>query len=183
MHIMPMAQRLVVATGAAVALSVALTACDPTNLYVASNTVIGVNGAMNTDQATGHLIVGYDRRFAAVIPKSATIVDPETGEPVPTEHPEAREAMSVLSCSQLEVDIIFLTGFSEYLATGEAARRFAHEVSKRSVIKRDEAIGQFFDCYIPKERKPPATPPTLPTPTPAAAPATPAPAGTTTEGN
>lgn len=155
---MPMARRLVFTAGAAVALSVTLTACDPTNLYVTSNTVIGVNGAMNTEQASGHLIVGYDRRFLAIVPKSATIVDPETGEPVTTGNPEAREAMSILSCSQLEVDTIFLTGFTEYLATGEAARRFAAKVAKKSTLRRDAAIGQFFDCYIPKERKPTPAP-------------------------
>jgi hypothetical protein len=109
------------------------------------------------------LIVGYDRRFLAIVPKSATIVDPETGQPVTTGNPEAREAMSILSCSQLEVDTIFLTGFTEYLATGEAARRFAAEVAKKSTIRRDAAIGQFFDCYIPKERKPAPTPTTTTT--------------------
>lgn len=158
MRIVPMAQRMVVSAGAAIALTVGLTACDPTNLYVASNTIIGVNGAMNTEQTAGHLIVGYDRRFAAIVPKSAPIVDPKTGELVPNVDPKAHEAMSVLSCSQMEVDTIFLTGFTEYLATGEAARRFAAEVAKKSPLRRDAAIGQFFDCFIPKERKTTTTP-------------------------
>jgi hypothetical protein len=148
---------MVISAGAAVALT-GLTACDPTNLYVASNTVIGVNGAMNLDQTAGHLIVGYDRRFAAIVPKSAPILDPKTGELDPTADPKAHEAMSVLSCSQMEVDTIFLTGFTEYLATGEAARRFAAKVAERSPLHRDAAIGQFFDCYIPLERKRAAAP-------------------------
>lgn len=177
MPIVPTGRRMVVSAGAAVALSVTLTACDPTNLYVTSNTVIGVNGAMNTEQSSGHLIVGYDRRFLAIVPKSATIVDPETGEPVTTGDPEAREAMSILSCSQLEVDTIFLTGFTEYLATGEAARRFAVKVAEKSPLQRDAAIGQFFDCYIPKERQPASEP------TAAVGTATQGGAATGTEGN
>src|SRR4030095_15528226 len=103
MHIMARAQRRVVAPGAAVALSAALTACDPTNLYVGSNTVVGVNGSMNTQETAGHLIVGYDRRFAAIVPKSVPVLDAEgkdTG---------GKEAMAVLSCSELRVEGIFLT--------------------------------------------------------------------------
>jgi hypothetical protein len=160
MHIMPMAQRLVVATGAAVALSVALTACQPTNLYVGSNTVVGVNGSMNTEQTAGHLIVGYDRRFAAIVPKS-----------VPTGEGDGREAMAVLSCSELRVEGIFLTGFTEYLATGRAARKFAAAVAGTDIEGKplanppvndgsSAAMTHFFSCAIPRAPKnPPAEQP------------------------
>ena len=152
MRIVPNAQRILVSTGIAIALATNLTACTPTNLYVASNTIVGVNGAMNADQTSGHLIVGYDRRFAAIVPKSAPILDDE-GKVATDVEPDAHEAMSVLSCSELQVDGIFLTGFTEYLATGEAARRFAEKVASEPTLANNAAMGKIFDCYIPKERK------------------------------
>jgi len=108
--------------------------CEPTNLYVAHTTVLGVNGAMNADQSSGHLIVGYDRKFGAVVPKS---VDTEDG----------KEAMSVLSCSDVKVDGIFLAAFTEYLATGRAAQGFAEKVVKPDTSADRKAINQMFDCY------------------------------------
>jgi hypothetical protein len=115
--------------------------CEATNLYVAHTTVLGVNGAMNADQSSGHLIVGYDRQFGAIVPKS---VDTEEG----------KEAMSVLSCSDVKVDGIFLTAFTEYLATGRAAQGFAEKVVKPNNDADRKAINQMFDCYttaIPSE--------------------------------
>ena len=157
MRIMSVARRLVLSTGAAVALSVALTACEPTNLYVGSNTVVGVNGSMNTQQTAGHLIVGYDRRFAAIVPKS-----------VPMEGSEGEEAMAVLSCSELRVEGIFLTGFTEYLATGQAAKKFAENVAAKDANNQplhdrsSAAMTHFFSCAIPHAPKNPADP--LPSP-------------------
>jgi hypothetical protein len=144
-----------------------LAGCEATNLYVAHNTVVGVNGAMNADSRSGHVIIGYDRKFAAIVPKSAPPVDDGTGVP-----PDAHEAMSVLSCSDLEVKGIFLTGFTEYLATGIAAKRFAGQVKKDmdaaetraaapaaapaepgaatapSKTDASRQLGTVFDCYL-----------------------------------
>jgi hypothetical protein len=133
------ADRLVLApivarVGAAVLLVTWLGGCEPTNLYVAHTTVLGVNGAMNADQSSGHLIVGYDRKFAAIVPKS---VETEDG----------KEAMSVLSCSDVKVDGIFLAGFTEYLATGRAAQGFAQKVVTPRNEEERKAINQMFDCY------------------------------------
>jgi hypothetical protein len=130
MLIVPMAQRLVVSAGVAVA----LTACEPTNLYVAHSTVVGLNAAGSVDRSSGHLIIGYDRHFGAIVPKS-----------VPVE--EGMEAMSVLSCSDLKVDGIFLAGFTEYLATGRAATGFAEEVAKITDPAQKTGMDQMFDCY------------------------------------
>jgi hypothetical protein len=88
--------------------------CEPTQLYVGATTVLGINAAMNTEQTAGHLKIGYDRTFVTVVPKSV----PLQGEP-------GREAMAVLSCSEVEVTGIWLTGFREYLATGKAAMNYA----------------------------------------------------------
>jgi hypothetical protein len=139
MPILPVADRLVLApivarVGVAVLLVTSLGGCEPTNLYVAHTTVLGVNGAMNADQSSGHLIVGYDRKFAAIVPKS---VETEDG----------KEAMSVLSCSDVKVDGIFLAGFTEYLATGRAAQGFAQKVVTPRNEEERKAINQMFDCY------------------------------------
>lgn len=131
MRVMPLIGRL----AGLVLLVAGLAACDPTNLYVAHTTVLGVNGAMNADQTSGHLIIGYDRKFAAIVPTS-----------VPTEH--GTEAMSVLSCSDLKVDGIFLAGFTEYLATGAAAQGFADAVANQSDAEKSRAMSQLFDCYL-----------------------------------
>jgi len=87
--------------------------CEPTQLYVGATTVVGLNAAMNTEQTAGHLKIGYDRTFVTIVPKS--VPAPEGG----------REAMAALSCSDLEVTGIFITGFREYLATGRAAMNYA----------------------------------------------------------
>ncbi len=144
MPILPMADHLgtgpmIARAGAIVFLAAILGGCEPTNLYVAHTTVLGVNGAMNADQSSGHLIVGYDRKFAAIVPKS---VDTEDG----------KEAMSVLSCSDVKVDGIFLAGFTEYLATGKAAQGFANKVAAPTTDEAQreaqrKAINQMFDCY------------------------------------
>lgn len=134
MRIMPMAQRSVLSAGIAGALSVALTGCEPTNLYVAHTTVVGLNAATNLDQSSGHLILGYDRKFAAVVPKSVPVK-------------EGKEAMSVLSCSDLKVDGIFLAHFTEYLATGKAATGFAKAVKDVKDPAQKTGMDQMFDCY------------------------------------
>jgi uncharacterized membrane protein len=131
MRIVPTAQRLVVSAG----LALALTACEPANLYVAHSTVVGLNAAAALDRSSGHLIVGYDRHFGAIVPKS-----------VPVE--EGMEAMSVLSCSDLKVDGIFLAGFTEYLATGKAATGFARIVASDDDPVQTTAMDQMFDCYV-----------------------------------
>ena len=94
--------------------------CEPTQLYVGATTVVGLNAAMNTEQTAGHLKIGYDRTFVTVVPKSVPV--PEGG----------REAMAVLSCSDLEVTGIFITGFREYLATGKAAMNYGGPVQPAS---------------------------------------------------
>lgn len=140
MPILPMASQpgigsMIARVSAAVLFAAILGGCEPTNLYVAHSTVLGVNGAMNADQSSGHLIVGYDRKFAAIVPKSVPTVD-------------GKEAMSVLSCSDVKVDGIFLAAFTEYLATGRAAQGFAKKVVDPAAdAAQRQAINQMFDCY------------------------------------
>jgi hypothetical protein len=131
MHIVLMAQRFAIAAGVALTLG----ACEPVNLYVAHSTIVGLNAAGSLDRSSGHLIVGYDRHFGAIVPKSVLV---EEGE----------EAMSVLSCSDLKVDGIFLAGFTEYLATGRAATGFAKAVAADTDPAQKTAMDQMFDCYV-----------------------------------
>jgi hypothetical protein len=51
-------------------LLVLLSACEPTQLYLANHTVIGINAKVNSEQGNGILVIGYDRTFATVIPRS-----------------------------------------------------------------------------------------------------------------
>jgi hypothetical protein len=43
---------------------VLLAGCEPNQLYMASHTVVGINAAVNPEQTTGSLLIGYDRSFA-----------------------------------------------------------------------------------------------------------------------
>ena len=106
-----------------------LSGCEATNLHVVHHTVVGVNAAVSSDQTSGHVIIGYDRNFNTIIPKS---VDDQNGN--------GHEAMSALSCSEVEVDGIFLTKFQESLATGQAAIDFASAVNTNN-----DNLG-IFDC-------------------------------------
>jgi hypothetical protein len=110
-----------------------LAACgEPSNLYIAHHTVVGVNAAMNTERTAGSLVIGYDRKFAAVIPRS-----------VPIDGTKGRDAMAVISCSELEIDGIFLSKFVEYLATGEASKTFAKKLTQN----KNAGASRIFECY------------------------------------
>lgn len=109
-----------------------LSGCEPTNLYVAHHTVIGVNAAMNTERTSGRLVIGYDRKFVTVIPKSV---------PIDGVANKQRDAMAALSCSEVEVKGIFLSKFIEYLATGEAGKKFAERFGNTG-----DGAG-IFECF------------------------------------
>ena len=128
-----------------------LTGCEANQLYLASHTVVGINAAVNPEQTNGWLIVGYDRTFATVIPRSAP---PPAGGDAQT-----RDAMSVLACSTLSVKGITIKNYSESLATGEAAKRFANQLKsdvsgvgvgveqQRATIAK---VKDFFSCFKDK---------------------------------
>ena len=76
-------------------------------VYVASDTSLGVNGAVNTAQTAGKLVIGYDRKFVAFVPKIIYEGD--------------SDVMAVYNCTHLEVQGLRITAFRERLATGDAA--------------------------------------------------------------
>ena len=110
-----------------------LLGCEASQLYVGADTVIGLNAGVNTERTAGHFIFGYDRNFATVIPKSVPGV---VGNP----DPNAREAMSALSCSKVSTDGIFLSGFKESLATGGAAKAYAEKIQQGQTTT-------MFNCF------------------------------------
>ena len=116
----------------------AVGACDTASrhLYIAHNTVVGVDAAVNTEQPRGHLLIGYDRQFVGYIPRSVRVEsDTATG-------PEKRDAMSAIACSRVEVTGLYLTQFTEYLATGPAAKRYAESLQKAPGSRLRECLEQ-----------------------------------------
>ncbi|MEK7994421.1 MAG: hypothetical protein AAB403_11515 [Planctomycetota bacterium] len=130
-----------------------LAGCDANQLYMGSRTVVGINASVNPEVSSGSLIIGYDRTFATVIPRSVQ-QDPKDGT---GQAGQKQEAMSAIACSSLAVKGITIKHFKESIATGEAAEKFAkalQEVDSRPVK-------DFFDCFKDKpETKETPAPPT-----------------------
>ena len=112
-----------------------LAGCDPNQLYLANHTVVGINAAVNPEQSSGTLIVGYDRTFATVIPRSA----------VNEQNPQALDSMSAMACSSLSVRGLTIKRYTESLATGDAAKKFADGLSQQP-----KAVKDFFSCFKDK---------------------------------
>ncbi|MBI1733207.1 MAG: hypothetical protein HYR49_10650 [Gammaproteobacteria bacterium] len=93
-------------------------------VYIASDTSLGVIGAMNTAQTSGKLIIGYDRDFIAVVPKKPASGNKATASAAGTNDlPPDRpgDALSAFNCTHVEIKGIKVTKFYERLATGPAA--------------------------------------------------------------
>jgi hypothetical protein len=122
--------------------STSLSACEASNLYVAHETVVGLNAQVSQDRQQGRLVLGYDRDFITLVPKSVGDDD-------------NKDVMALLSCTELEVSGIFLTRYVDVVASGEAAKTFAGKLTD----------GQnFFDCHklaptrtVPQAPKAPQT--------------------------
>jgi len=110
-----------------------LTGCEPNQLYLGSRTVVGVNAAVTPELNSGSIVVGYDRTFATVIPRS---VQEDPTDP-------KREAMTSIACSSLLVKGVTIKRFTESIATGKAAEEFA------KTLKDDDPkpVKDFFDCF------------------------------------
>jgi hypothetical protein len=118
-----------------------LSACEPNQLYLSARTVVGINAAVDPEQSNGTLLVGYDRYFATVIPRSVE----STGSSNQT-----RDAMSALVCSNLTIEGITIRRYTESLATGEAAKTFARNLHSDPVGQMGTArasMKDFFDCF------------------------------------
>lgn len=107
--------------------------CDANQLYMGSRTIVGINASVNPELTNGSLIVGYDRNFAAVIPRSV-------------EDGQKQDAMTALGCSTLLVKGITIRRFTESIATGKAAQTFAEALKNTD----PRPVKDFFDCFKDK---------------------------------
>jgi|SRR5271165_1533586 len=125
------------------AMALLLTACEPHQLYMASHTVVGINAAVNPEQTSGALVIGYDRTFVTVIPRSV--------HKTAADETETRDAMSALVCSNLAIEGITIRRYTESLATGPAAKMFADSLKGDGTEKVDQntvtKVKDFFDCF------------------------------------
>jgi len=107
-----------------------LSACAQTShLAYYHKTVVGFNASASTQPTSGQILLGYDRRMIALVPKT----QPDPGKP------DAYEAMSVISCVEARNRQVFSIDFEERLATGEAADNYAKNIERNK--------GQFFRCF------------------------------------
>lgn len=118
--------------------AILLAGCSADNLYIAHKTNLGLNGAYNQAKPSGKFILGYKEQFITVIPKSVPL-SPDARTELQTSDPNLRDAMSILSCSDVKVGFLELKEYSEYLATGAAARLHA-----RALLKGGPAAAQLL---------------------------------------
>jgi hypothetical protein len=73
------------------------------------------------------------------VPRSADPPPTAQGDPPPAK--DARDAMAALVCSDLKVEGISIRSYTESIATGDAAVRFAQPLRNNTATTRD-----FFSC-------------------------------------
>lgn len=118
--------------------------CEANQLYMGAKTVVGVNASVDQKQEKGWIVVGYDRNFAAIVPRS---VDTPDGK---------QDVMASLACSRLVVSGITIKQFKESIATGQAAKDFAANLHKDNATTDSKVVMKdFFDCF--KEKPTPGT--------------------------
>ncbi|HXV24197.1 MAG TPA: hypothetical protein VED46_08050 [Alphaproteobacteria bacterium] len=108
------------------------------HLYVAHDTKLGIDASYNTAMTSGSIDLGYDRRFITWVPRSVEIND---------EDPDAKEAMSVIACSMLQVGALNILYYDESMATGRAAKNFAKSLDQARVSD------DYFECFSKRRNK------------------------------
>jgi hypothetical protein len=104
--------------------------CSGNEVYVASDTSLGINGSLNSAKTSGQVVIGYDRSFTAYVPLD------EKNE----------DALSSYNCTEVEIKGIQLVRFTERMATGKAALNVAEGI----VPEEDAKTG--IDCSNRKLR-------------------------------
>jgi hypothetical protein len=103
-------------------------------LYVAHDTKLGIDASYNAAMTAGSIDLGYDRRFVTWVPRSVEIDDDD---------PDAKEVMSVIACSTLQVGALSILYYDESMATGRAANMFAHRLKEHDgIVAKD-----YFKCF------------------------------------
>ena len=116
----------------------ALPACEARNLYVAHDTVVGVNAMVNQSRQEGQLMIGYDRDFVTIVPKS---VEKNSDEPDPFKR--ERDVMSLISCSYLKIDGVNLDRYVDISVSGKAAEEYA---KNHTINGSGQASSEINDC-------------------------------------
>jgi hypothetical protein len=107
-----------------------LVGCSGKDVYVASDTSLGINGSLNTVESSGKIVIGYDRKFIAYVP----LKDDQS------------DAKPTYNCTRLQIKGPKLLKFYERMATGAAA-----EIVARNIEPSDES--QDCTAQISKARK------------------------------
>ncbi|MGZ2256319.1 hypothetical protein [Roseobacter sp. A03A-229] len=103
--------------------------CTPQNLYVAHESVVGLNAKVNQARQQGQLLFGYDRDFVTIIPTNVPVEDNE----------QETEAMALVHCTRLVADGIYLAEYRDFTATGKAADQIANDPARiRSATSCDQ---------------------------------------------
>lgn len=109
-------------------------------LYVAHDTVVGVNANVSANRQQGQLVIGFDRDFAALVP----VMEPAEGAT-----DKSREAMAVFGCTSMTTSSIFLTGYSDVISTGEAAAKLAKALGTKG---KKEGAEKLLACADDKKK-------------------------------
>lgn len=107
---------------------------NPSHLVFHQSTSVGADASANTDTGQVHVAFGYDRQTNTIIPKTDT--ENDHGE-------REKEAMSVISASEVKVKWLGLHEVTEQFATGRAARNLA---------RHPAALGQILTLSVPTEQ-------------------------------
>lgn len=94
-------------------------------IFYYQRSVVGIDASAATAEAAGSLTVGFRRRFVAFVPPVGSSAD--------------NEAMSVVSCVDLESENLFGFSVSEAMATGDAANSYAKQLAGSNAT--------FFECF------------------------------------
>lgn len=108
-----------------------LSGCATNNLYVAHDTVIGLNAKLSDTRQQGSLVIGYDRDYVTIIPKSVTIPDGKGGV--------KKDAMASLGCNRVQVQGAQLVEYRDFVITGDAAIALAKKLNGDTKV---------FDCTV-----------------------------------
>lgn len=110
------------------ALVLAIGGCGD-QLYIGSDTVLGIAVGYNTAREAARVDIGYDRHFVTWIPQSVELTNGDA---------TGWEAMSVIGCTEVKIGNLNLQKFQESLAIGKAAEDFAKNLGGNPL---------YFPCY------------------------------------
>ncbi|WP_353314762.1 hypothetical protein [Shimia sp. NS0008-38b] len=98
---------------------------------MAHDTVIGINAKLSDTRQQGRLVIGYDRDYVTIIPKSVTVSDGNGGT--------KKDVMASIGCNRAKVKGARLVQYSDFVVTGDAAVSLASKLNGTTTV---------FDCEV-----------------------------------